>query len=356
MVAPIRLQLIRKSPQSTLQEAERRIKKWLQQQTIEVDVAELETTPETACAKIQELVTKNSGQAGLLIPLGFEEDELASAGDLADLIEVVSFRLNFDREPSPPNASLLNSAHAVTDMEHLDEALRKACIRLWAKLKGVRVREVRDDELDAYFRLRYEVYKPLNFIPPHLDAAESGWELRFSDRWSIPLGAFMQEDLIGCGRVVSVYGSVTNCEARITRLLEGRDDPVLARCWEIPRELPHPFDLLAPFSAFEDYYRELVMAKVRKAEVSRIIVKPEHRGEKLRGHGLGEVIVDSLITEVERRDLQLLFLACQERHAEFYARCGFTAIPGMKCDRFGDFPVPAIAMERWLDPSKMTRA
>jgi len=109
--------------------------------------------------------------------------------------------------------------------------------------------------------------------------------------------------------------------------------------------------VLATFPKFEDYYQKLVSRHIRKAEVSRIIVRPIHEGVELRRHGLGEVIVDSLCTTAESKNVQMLFLACQRKHASFYSRCGFSPITGMECEKFGDFPVPAIAMERWFSPA-----
>ena len=132
----------------------------------------------------------------------------------------------------------------------------------------------------------------------------------------------------------------------IQQLVNEKDDPTLRDSWKLPSVPTHPFDLLVPFDGFEEYYYKLVRKRIAKAELSRVIVVPSYRGQRL-----GEVIVDSAVSEARRRGLELLFLACQERHQKYYEQCGFRAISGMWCERFGSFPVAAIAMERWLsDP------
>ena len=209
------------------------------------------------------------------------------------------------------------------------------------------IREIRNSELDQYFRLRYEIYRPLGYIPPELDAADARWELHWSDRWSLPFGVFARSgELVGCARLVSEYGLLNDYGDVIERILAEKRDPVLGKCWRLPAQPTYPFDLLTPFAEFERYYRKLVRQQVCKAEVSRVMRLPQWRGQRL-----GEVIVDSLVAEAARRQIHLLFLACREEHQGFYGRSGFTTIPEMRCDRFATFPVPAVAMQRWLaDP------
>ena len=72
-------------------------------------------------------------------------------------------------------------------------------------------------------------------------------------------------------------------------------------------------------------------------------MNPENRNQ-----GLGEVIVDSLISLAKNMRIEVLFLACLKEHERFYERCGFRAIEGMQCERFVNVNVPAIAMERRL--------
>ena len=100
---------------------------------------------------------------------------------------------------------------------------------------------------------------------------------------------------------------------------------------------------MASFPTFRHYYRDLVRTRTPKAEVSRVIVAPEHRGK-----GLGEVMVDSLVSYARVHQIRVLFLACIAEHRRFYERCGFRAIPDMECDEFVNVGVPAIGMQRRL--------
>ena len=200
--------------------------------------------------------------------------------------------------------------------------------------------------MEAYLALRYQVYQAEKYIPPEHDSAATRLEVNFSDRWSFPMGAFSKEGrLMGCVRLVEEYGQDNEYKGIIERIILGRRDDALNRAWEL-RELPYPFDLCQHFDRdqFAKYYRVLVQGNVSKAEISRVIVLPEHRGQ-----GLGEVLVDTMISRVrEQRNTDLLFLACKEVHRSLYERSGFRRIPDLVCEHFGQYGVRAIAMERRL--------
>src|SRR5262249_12941741 len=112
-----------------------------------------------------------------------------------------------------------------------------------------------------------------------------------------------------------------------------------------------PFDLCQHFGGqpFREYYRTLVLRQVSKAEIGRVIVSPEHQRQ-----GLGEVLVDTMISIARRRTIQLLLLACKEVHRALYERSGFRQIPGLVCEHFGQYGVRAIAMERGCDEGGAT--
>ena len=59
-------------------------------------------------------------------------------------------------------------------------------------------------------------------------------------------------------------------------------------------------------------------------------------------------MVDTLVDLAQRRRVGVVFLACLEKHRAFYEACGFSQMPGMRCDRFVNVNVPAIAMCRDL--------
>ena len=332
-------------------EAERRIKKWCYyQDRMPLDlgsvVVERETRLDSAFDKARQLLHDEPCSGAVVVSLGFDEEELEPYEHVEESppIEVILFRLAFDGPNPPPSASLLGHCRNAADPDSLFESLQKASIRLRIRQQGIVIREIGACELDQYFRLRYDVYQPKGYIPREVDAAAVGWELHYSDRWSLPLGAFDRDgQLIGCARLVWEFGCLNNYSDLIQRMVDEKDDPIVRRAWQLPDALTHPFDLLKPFDRFEEYYKELVRRQVLKAEVSRVIRLP-----RWRGHRLGEVIVDSLVSDAMQRGFQLLFLACEERHRDFYGRSGFRGIPGMWCERFAAYPVAAIAMDRWL--------
>jgi predicted GNAT family N-acyltransferase len=346
------VQLVLRKGDPFLREAELKIKQWWSQLPCCAAniVIERQARLDSAVERARQTVHADPTATAVIVPLGFEDSELDACDDLDEeaRIEVMCFRRGFDPPPHP-SASLLEHGRIVIGRyPELPLVLDKLRLRLHFKEQQIQFRPIVDRELEQYFRLRYEVYKPLGYIPSELDAPRTGWELHWSDRWSAPFGAFTAEGkLIGCARLVSEQGGDNEFSTVIERLVDTKrheqEYAILRKCSQPPMQFEHPFDLLAPFERFGDYYRTLVRNRVAKAEVSRVMRLPQARGQRL-----GEVIVDSVITAAARHPFQVLFLACRKEHGEFYEKCGFQPIRGMECDRFGTFPIPAIAMWRWL--------
>ena len=341
----IQIQLVRQETSSTLQEAERQIKRWLASRGDPVVVNDREIDLKSALQRIHDHVAQSSTHnGGILVPLGVPAGDLETIGELEDAIEIVAFRKEFEERMSAmPTASLFERSQPSDTVDVLLEELRKAILRVRTRTKGIVIREIEDAELEDYFRLRYEVYKPLGFIPPACDAEVARMEVHYSDRWSFPLGAFHSGKLVGAARIVSESGNLNSYSDLIDDLVNQSDDAVLPKCVRLPGEPISPFDLLEPFPAFEEYYSDLVRRRVPKGEVSRVLVAGPYQRQ-----GLGEVLVDSIVSSARDRGLQLLFLACQHMHQSFYARCGFRLIERMECEHFGSFHVAAVAMERCL--------
>lgn len=280
----------------------------------------------------------------ILITFGFEKAEICDRvrADEASQLEIIMHL------PRPgegfieyPSASFLEVSRFMAARD-LIPALRKSIIRLGARQCSL-IRPLQSKEdFRAYFSLRYSVWKQLSYIPANKDCADSQWELDYTDRTSHPIGAFSKEgSLIGCARLVRGLGEESFYVELIKNLIEERNDPKLRANFSYPRTLTHPFDVLESFPRFREYYRSLVRNRTSTAEVGRVIVKPEYRKQ-----GLGEVIVDSLVSVASKMAIKVLFLACRKEHQHFYERSGFRAIEGMVCDRFVNVNVPAIAMER----------
>jgi GNAT superfamily N-acetyltransferase len=284
---------------------------------------------------------------GILVLLGFTPDEiedLRADGEKAQ-IEIIGPRLSWDYgEDGGPLADLTTTLIFGDEMR-IGEAVRKSWLRGRLRKQSVQIRPIRPDwqELETYFALRYRVYRAEGYIPPEYDSPATGLEIDYADRWSFPMGAFSKEGrMIACIRLVEEYGKDNEYRDFIEQIVVGRRDDALNRAWKL-RDLPYPFDLCQHFRSqqFGEYYRELVLRRVSKAEIGRVIVLPEHQRQ-----GLGEVLVDTMISRARNRDIQLLLLACKEVHRALYERSGFRQIPNLVCDLFGQYRVKAIAMER----------
>jgi len=244
-----------------------------------------------------------------------------------------------------PSATLIEP-NTVARVQDPLPALRKALLRLSVR-RRFGLREIRsEEEFDSYFRLRHRVWQREGFLPPQLEQAT--WEIHFSDRVARPLGAFSEDGLlVGCARLVLPLGvEHAAAVATISALLKRRGDPLLRREFGYPPGEVLPFDVLEAFAGFGAYYRKLILGRRSHAEVSRVIVHPDWRG-----HGLGEVLVDSLKSLAQGRlRIRTLFLACHREMAGFYGRCGFRPLPGLCADRFASVHAPVIAMACESDP------
>lgn len=187
----------------------------------------------------------------------------------------------------------------------------------------------------------------MGYLPAQRECQQSCWELDFTDRTALPIGSFDQEGaLIGCARLVFPLGKEVHHLSIIEELVYAQRDVKLRENLAYPAKLTHPFDLLESLKGFREYYQGIVRKGLRKAELSRVIVAPEHRRQ-----GVGEVLVDSLVSLARQHQLQVLFLACNMRHRSFYENCGFHVLEGLECDNFAGVNAPAIAMARELTTS-----
>jgi N-acetylglutamate synthase-like GNAT family acetyltransferase len=282
----------------------------------------------------------------VLVTVGCDLSQLNeefSAAEL-DTFEVIIHKPEWTREPlADPTASLVAPTRMVTFKSPV-VAIRKSLLRLSALRVFATVRPLETaDQFRDYFRLRYRVWKGLGYLTDEMDCAGAEIELNYSDRTAIPFGAFdSRGGLVGCARLVQGFGMESPHHVRLIKaLIADSNLSSLARCFEYPAGLIHPFDVLEAFPNFVHYYRRLVLEGVLKAEVSRVIIDPAHQH-----HGLGEVLVDSLVSYANSMGLTTLFLACQEKHEKFYERSGFRRIPDVKASHFINIDAPSIAMER----------
>ena len=292
----------------------------------------------------------------IFVALGFGEPEVYQ---VLDPDEIAARRLSVViRSPSAerrtrayPSAAPCESTIFVT-AEDPRHAIRKAVVRLAAR-DQVAIRELEtESELESYFRLRYQVYREMGYIPasrdyPDDDRTTVRWDVSFTDRMSRPVGAFLPGGrMIGCARLVNVVGrEVPRFAKLIRKMIWEKNDRIAYRNFNYPERIEDPYDILSSFRAYRRHFRELVVNNITNAEVSRVIVAPEHRKQ-----GIGEALVDTLVAMAEEKRIAVLFLGCLENHRQFYETCGFRKLDQLNCESFTDIGVPAIAMQRWLSP------
>lgn len=245
--------------------------------------------------------------------------------------------------PDPPLLRCGLADGAVVVGGELETALRKRVLsqslRPWLPVRPLRT----PAELQAYFRLRYEVWKEMGYLAPERDVAEVGWELDPSDRRALPFGAFAPDGaLVGCVRLV-LSRVLRSAQARIAALLDEVGNPRLKARFAPPQVPQQPYDVLDSFPAFRQHYAEWQRRGVSRAEVSRVIV---HSGHRRRG--LAEALVDAALGAAQREGVEIAFLACVAAHEPLYRSCGFEPIPDMTCASFVEVRVPAIGMWRRL--------
>ncbi len=287
--------------------------------------------------------------AAILVPIGFRADDVINAvqacgyGELEIVIRPPRTTQSDSEVDEQPTASLLGSPRAINVQDTLP-AIRKAMLRIrWRDQVVMRELSEKQD-FRQYFALRYHVWKSMSYLPESQDCIQSGWELNFTDRTAYPIGAFDREGvLIGCARLVYPMAHNSPHISLIESIITELHDAELARAFEAPKSLMHPFDILQSLQGFGDYFRQLVRQRLRCAEVSRVIVASEHRQQ-----GLGEVLVDSLVSLAQSHRVRVLFLASHDKLQSFYERSGFSILPGLRCDRFAGVNAPAIAMAREL--------
>ena len=290
----------------------------------------------------------------ILIPIGFKASDVFHSLNNRDLrnLEIIirpprSGKQTCSEIDEQPSASLLDDVHMVSVQDILP-ALRKSLLRIQLK-NHVTIRELNSkDDFTQYFSLRYKIWRTMGYLPEKSDCKNIGLELNYSERTAYPVGAFASTgELIGCARLVFSMGIDSRHLPLISELVASKNDAKLTANFEYPRNMTHPFDVLDSLKGFRAFFSGLVKDNIRYAEVSRVIVSPE-----FRGNGLGEVLVDSLLTLARRYKLGLLFLACNENLHLFYERCGFRVLPGLNCDNFARVNAPAIAMTLDLRTNK----
>lgn len=279
------------------------------------------------------------------------DDEYASAAGQAAVPEnnpcrVVVVAYDDAAADRFPIASLMGDSPIFTSARHIGAALEKsyATGRLREKFTARILSDKKD--LEDYFRLRYRVWRDLGYLAKSKKPVFADLEIDHTDRNSLPMGVFDDAgELIGCGRLV--YSINSDMPDNLVNLIEKiaieTNDANVIQNFKRPMHMMLPYDVLESFPGFAQAFKEITIRHLSHAELSRIIVK-----DKCRKLGVGEAIVDTLIGLAQSRRVDVLFLACLERHRSFYERSGFRHFMELRCESFTDVDVPAIIMERRL--------
>ncbi len=247
-----------------------------------------------------------------------------------------------------PSASLFER-RTVTRVRSMKKGVHKAMLRIAARRLG-ELRPINEpDEFRQYFELRHRVWNGAGYMPTGSLLQTGGWEIDCCDRFSIPLGLFLPNGrLVACVRLVQEYGKESTEHVRtITALLKQKGDLAAIDAFSYKNKPEQPFDILWEFRGFRDYFASLVRARTDLAEVSRVAVDPEFRGD-----GILEVLVDSVVSLARVEGIDILLLACPEAIKKLYARCGFKQVPDLMSDRFFDIDRRSVVMERRLSPKR----
>jgi len=141
--------------------------------------------------------------------------------------------------------------------------------------------------------------------------------------WSFPFSR-----IVGTARLIlneEFYYQLVKAKSIVPGLPErvkARLDQPLSS--EINRPLPFPLPIFAsqPLSPAA-YYRK----HLRYAELSRVIVDEEHRGQ-----GLADQLINFALEEARKLSTDQLFLECIPAHQSLYGKHGFQIIPGPRSE------------------------
>ena len=281
----------------------------------------------------------------ILIPIGFQPQTVKKELGVNELkkLEVIIRPPRPVQQQNevddPPHSSLLVDNCTIAVQNTLP-AIHKSILRKHFD-KTITVRKLEDiNDFKQYFKLRYQVWNEVGYLLAYMQSTNNLLELNYTDRTALPIGVFNQnQQLIASARLVFPAGQESSYVPLIQGIIDETKSEQLKKNFAYPNTLKHPFDLLECFQGFNGYFANLVKKGIRNAEVSRVIVAPEYRHS-----GLGEVLVDSLISTAYTEQVDLLFLACKKEHKNFYEQCGFRIIEGIESDSFADIKQQSIAM------------
>ena len=284
--------------------------------------------------------------ARLLVAVGFGRNEFANLQPFSvangEPLLVVAEPPTGDKKVFP-SASFLERRPVLFCGDAMSQ-IRKSVLRMTLRQRVSILSPNSLDELAAYFSLRYKVWSAAGFLCDQNKRSRLQWEIDYGDRTAIPLVAISTDGrTIGCTRLVRSVGREEEFYvSRVEELLARARDQILAGQFNFPHSPVHPFDVLEEFRGFRATFKAMIQKRIEMAEIGRVAVDQSKRGQ-----GLAEALVDTAISLAERKCVSRLFLACPEALGPLlYERCGFSAVPGLRSDKFLNIAVPSIVMQR----------
>lgn len=299
-------------------------------------------SPEDALKWRAEMPSRRS-----VLAVGFTREEFANLQPISSsgtepllLVE----QAGKSSKPEFPSASFLENRPVISCFDVLPQ-IRKSILRMALRLKVSICAPYSDTGLENYFALRYKVWKAAGFLQDSYKNSNVKWEIDYADRTAIPLVAVSTDGrTIGCTRLVRNLG----CDqpyyvSRIETLLAQAADQTLTSQFNYPHLLVHPYDVLEEFPGFRSTFRRLMLQRVEVAEIGRVAVDPDERGQCL-----SEALVDTAISLAREASVSQLFLACHEVLAPLYQKCGFTPVETLRAAKFLNILLPSIIMQRLI--------
>ena len=281
----------------------------------------------------------------LVIAIGFDRGDVEDGRELACGEPIVVHSPAKAGAAAITSSSVLNTAPVIACSD-ITTQLRKSLIRIALRQRRIVVRSPSSDaEMSGYFSLRYKVWKSIGYLRGENARTRTQWEIDFWDRTAVPLCAIAPDGkIMGCLRLISNLGDEEpSYVAKIERLLGKARDPHLSRLFSFQHTPMHPFDVLCEFPGFRAKFRELMQRRTNVAEVGRVAVDPDYRGQCI-----AEILVDSAVSLAQSRRVACLFLACRDELGPLYAKSGFAPVPGLRSEKFFNIQAPSIIMERWV--------
>jgi predicted GNAT family N-acyltransferase len=179
-------------------------------------------------------------------------------------------------------------------------------------------------ELIESYRLRFQIYSTLGYLQR---ANQSNLEIDEYDTAAIPLGAFEPQSgsMVGLLRLITTT-PLPKYDRLVRRVCAVYDDPALTR----QAFGPPPHQL--PSIVSDEIDRQIEVFNTDKftvQELSRFIVRPDHRGS-----GVSRALMEFGLVQAARTAHTVLIGGCTSEHLPLYAKFGYRKLLESGLDHF----------------------